>query len=123
MTIEAVPDRALLLIAQRTTVFDSGELSHAEMGYLRVLPDQRVELVLAVPAGYVEVHTGQLQGGLLELQPHSISASPTARPLRLVQRRWERDQDVLRSSVGIAIGDQPLAAHVESWLRRTASAG
>ncbi|MGA7172686.1 MAG: heme-binding beta-barrel domain-containing protein [Candidatus Dormiibacterota bacterium] len=118
LSIEAVPNRALLRLAQRTSVLDSGDLSHSELGFLRLLPDQAVELVVAVPAGYVELHTGRLQEGVLRLVPHTLSVSPTARPLRQVQRTLELDHDVLRTGVGIAVGDEPVSAHVEAVLRR-----
>jgi hypothetical protein len=118
LTIEAVPNRALLRLAERTVVLESGELSHSEVGFLRLLPDRAVELVVAVPAGYVEVHTGRLNQGVLALVPHTISVSPTARSLRLVQRTLELDHDVLRSDVGIAVGNAEVSPHVQAWLHR-----
>lgn len=118
LTIEAVPDRGLLRLTQRTTVGDSTELSHSEVGFIRLLPEQQVELVVAVPAGYVEVHTGRLAGGVLELRPQTLAATPTARPLRVVQRRIELAEETLHSTVGIAVHEEEVAAHVESWLRR-----
>ncbi|HUY10080.1 MAG TPA: heme-binding beta-barrel domain-containing protein [Candidatus Dormibacteraeota bacterium] len=118
LSIEAVPNRALLRLAERTSVLDSGELSHSELGFLRLLPDQAVELLVAVPAGYVELHTGRLQDGVLALVPHSLSVSPTARPLRQVQRTLELNYDVIRTVVAIAVGDDPVSAHVEGTLRR-----
>jgi len=122
LSIEPVPDRALLRWSQRTAVWESGELSHSEVGFLRLLPDQEVELVVTVPAGYVEVHTGRLHEGALALVPRSLGATPTARPLRLVQRTWELRGETLRTAVGIAVGDGAVAAHVEARLHR-ASAG
>lgn len=122
LTIEAVPDRALLRLAQRTEELDTGELSHSEVDFLRLLPEEAVELMLAIPAGNVKLHTGRLQGGILALQPQTISGSPTSRPLRLVQRTLELDHEVLRSAVAIAIGDEEMAPHVQAWLHRSLSA-
>jgi hypothetical protein len=122
LSIEALPSRALLRLAQRTSVLDSGDLSHSELGFMRLLPDQAVELMVAVPAGYVELHTGRLQDGAMRLVPHTLSVSPTARPLRQVQRTLELDHDVLRTAVGIAVGDEPVSAHVEATLRRATHA-
>jgi hypothetical protein len=98
----------------------SGDLSHSEVGFLRLLPDQLVELMVVVPAGYVEIHTGRLQDGALVLTPQTISRSPTARPLRLVQRTLELNHDLLRNAVGIAVGNEEVSKHVESWLQRAA---
>lgn len=118
LTIEVVPDRALLRLAQRTTALESGELSHSEVGFLRLLPEGHVELVVAVPAGYVEVHTGWLARGVMVLKPQTLAATPTARPLRLVQRTMELDGVRLRNAVAIAVGREEAAPHVESWLNR-----
>ncbi len=118
LAIEAVPARAVLRLTQRTTVFESGELSHSEVGFLRLLPDQAVELVAANPTGYSEIHTGRLEEGVLDLVLHSLSRSPSSRPLQRIQRRLEIDQDSLHTAVAIAVGDETVAPHVESWLRR-----
>jgi hypothetical protein len=118
LAIEAVPTRAILRVTQRTTVFASGDLSHTEMGFLRLFPDQSVELVVADPTGYSEIHTGRLQGGVLDLVPHSLSRSPTSRPLHRIQRRLQLDHDSLHTTVAIAVGEETVAPHVESWLHR-----
>ncbi|MGC2192450.1 MAG: FABP family protein [Candidatus Dormiibacterota bacterium] len=118
LTIESVPNRSLLRLVQRTSVLESGELSHSETAFLRLLPDQAVELVLAAPSGYVELHTGRLRNGVLALQLYTLSASPTARPLRLVKRTLELDRDLLRTAVGIAVGDEEVTPHVQARLHR-----
>jgi hypothetical protein len=118
LAIEAVPERALLRLTQRTTVGDSTELSHSEVGYLRLLPELQVELVVAIPAGYVEVHTGRLDGGVLQLSPQTLAATPSARPVRLVRRRMELADGTLHNSVGIAVNQEEVAPHVESLLHR-----
>jgi hypothetical protein len=118
LTIESVPERALLRLTQRTTVGDSTELSHSEVGYLRLLPELQLELVVAVPSGYVEVHTGKLEGGVMDLTPQTLAGTPSARPVRVVRRRMELADGILHSTVGIALHDEEVAPHVESWLRR-----
>jgi hypothetical protein len=117
LAIEAIPERALLHLNQRTTVGDSTELSHSEVGYLRLLPELQVELLVAIPAGCVEVHTGRLEGGVLELSPQTLAATPTARPVRLVRRRMVLVNGTLHNTVGIAVNEGEAAPHVESWLR------
>lgn len=118
LALEAIPERALIRLTQRTTVGDSTELSHSEVGFLRLLPGLQVELVVAIPAGYVEVHTGRLEGGVLELSPQTLAATPTARPVRVVRRRLALADGTLHHTVGIAVKDEEIAPHVESWLRR-----
>jgi len=118
LAIEAVPERAVLRLSQRTTVGDSTELSHSEVGYLRLLPELEVELVIAVPSGYVEVHTGRLEGAVMDLSQQTLGVTPSARPVRVVRRRMELADGTLHNTVGIAVHDEEVAAHVESWLRR-----
>ena len=118
LAVEAVPERALLRLTQRTTVGDSTELSHSEVGYLRLLPQLQLELVVAVPSGYVEIHTGRLEGGVIELSPQTLAVTPSARPLREVRGRMELADGTLHNTVGIAVHDEEVAPHVESWLRR-----
>ena len=118
LVVEALPGRALLRLTQRTTVGDSTELSHSEVGYLRLLPDQQLELLVAVPSGYVEIHTGRLREGVIELSLQTLGVTPSARPLRVVRRRMELADGTLHNSVGIAVHDEEVAPHVESWLRR-----
>lgn len=118
LSLQAVPSRALLAWDQRTEVRDSGELSHAERGYLRLLPDSRVELVLAIPAGYTEIQVGGLEGGRLELRPGPLGVTPSARRLDQVRRRLELVGPELIHEVAIAVGEGPAAAHVSSRLRR-----
>ncbi|MGH7667685.1 MAG: FABP family protein [Candidatus Dormibacteria bacterium] len=123
LAIAAVPERALLHLTERTSSLASGELSHSETGFLRLLPEHLVELVLAIPAGYVEVHTGELRDGVLEFVPYRIAASPGARPLRLVRRRLELKGNSLRSVIEIAVDEGPTRPHSESRLQRLAPEG
>jgi THAP4-like, heme-binding beta-barrel domain len=118
LVVEALPGRALLRLTQRTTVGDSTELSHSEVGYLRLLPELQLELLVAVPSGYVEIHTGRLQERVVELSPQTLGVTPSARPLRVVRRRMELADGTLHNSVAIAVHDEEVAPHVESWLRR-----
>jgi len=118
LAVEAVPERALIRLTQNTTVADSTELSHSEVGYLRLLPELQLELVVAVPSGYVEIHTGRLEGGVLVLNLQTLGATPSARSLRVVRRRMELADATLHNTVGIAVHDEEVAPHVESWLRR-----
>jgi hypothetical protein len=121
LVLEPIADRALLRFDQCTFDAASGELSHSEVGFVRLLPEQLVELVLAIPTGYVEIHAGRLLEGVISLRPHAIAVSPTATPVRLVERRLELQQDVLHNAIALAIGDQEVQPHVESVLHRSAT--
>jgi hypothetical protein len=111
------PDKPFLAYAQRTRLTD-GAPSHAEVGYLRATP-MGVELVIALPSGVVEVHTGPLAEGRLELENTAIARTPTAKEVTEVRRVLERRGDDLWYQTDMAAVGQPLAFHVEATLHRT----
>jgi hypothetical protein len=118
LVLQAVPDRAVVGWEQRTEVLSTGELSHSESGYLRLLEGGEVELVLAIPAGYTEIQVGRLRGDRLDLSPGALGATPTARRLDRVGRRLQLEGSELVHEILIAVGDGGLAPHVLSRLRR-----
>ncbi len=120
LALQAVPDRAVVSWDQRTEVLGTGELSHSERGYLRLLPGGAVELVLAIPAGYTEIQVGRLLGGRLDLSPGILGVTPAARRLDRVGRRLQLEGPELVHEVLIAVGGEDPAPHVISRLRRQA---
>ncbi len=116
LSLESVPDRSLIRLEQTTWDLATGALSHMELGFLRVQPSGRLELVVCAPAGYVEIHTGSVVDGVITLVMHDLGATPTAKPLRKVARRLELGEGRLRSLLSIAVADEPLAPHTESVL-------
>lgn len=117
LDLTPIPDRALLRWEQRTEVSSSGQLSHTEQGFLRLLPDAAVELVLAIPAGYTEIQRGELRDGTLSLQLVHLGSAPGARRLDLVERRLSIEDGVLTHEVSIAVGGTGLSPHVKAELR------
>ncbi|MHB8313694.1 MAG: heme-binding beta-barrel domain-containing protein [Candidatus Dormibacteria bacterium] len=120
LSIRAVPERALLRLSQCTVVAGSGALSHVEESFLRLFPEALVELVVAIPAGYTEIHAGRLVGPRLELSQLALGVAPRARPVNLVERRLEMVDGSLHHQVAIAVGPGPAAPHVASILTRSA---
>lgn len=118
LLLEAVPERALVHLQQRTVEAVTGTLSHSEQGFLRLFPSGEAELVVAVPAGYTEIHQGRVEGALLRLDLISIAASPRSRPLERTERRLELRAGQLHHTVGIAVRGGPVVAHVTSALNR-----
>lgn len=118
LVLAPVPNRALLSWEQVTRVSSTGELSHSEHGYLRLLAGAAVELVVAVPAGYAEVHRGTLDGNKLELELVSLGVAPSARPLGSVQRRLRLVDQELVHEVGIGVDGREPSPHVSARLRR-----
>ncbi len=118
LVLQAVPGRAVVTWDQRTEVLGTGDLSHSERGYLRLLQGGEVELVLAIPAGYTEIQVGRLQGERLDLSPGDLGVTPVARRLDRVGRRLQLEGSVLVHEILIAVGDGDPAPHVVSRLRR-----
>ncbi|MGH7610016.1 MAG: heme-binding beta-barrel domain-containing protein [Candidatus Dormibacteria bacterium] len=120
LSLRPVPGRALVRWSQATVDAETGELSHSEEGYLRLLPEARLELVLAIPAGYVEIHTGTWDGTGLELGLRALAASPSSRALSMVHRQLRLEGELLRHTVRIAVDSATPVPHVEALLRRLA---
>ncbi|MHB1500405.1 MAG: heme-binding beta-barrel domain-containing protein [Candidatus Dormibacteria bacterium] len=118
LRLELIPDRALIRIALSTFEVSSGALSHSEQGYLRLFPEGEAELVLAIPAGYTEVHQGQVEGQSLQFKLLHLGLAPRARPLSATRRSLELRGGRLRHQIDIAVGAGEPVAHVASTLDR-----
>jgi hypothetical protein len=91
-----------------------GAPSHAETGYYRPGP----ELLLAQPSGIVEIHTGTLDGQVLDLEAILVQGTPTAKEVLTVRRRIEVDGDTMRYDVSMGAVGQPLQHHLNAELHR-----
>lgn len=115
------PDKPFLTYTQRTWLFPDDTPSHAETGYVRGVPGDRVELVLAHPSGVVEVLAGTVAAtdGRIDLASVAVSCTPTAKLVTEVRRVIERrDHDTLWYRLDMAAVDQPLQYHCEATLHR-----
>jgi hypothetical protein len=70
---------SFLLYTQRTWAVDDERPLHSEMGYWPPQPHGGVELVLAHPAGMVEIEVGAVTGRRVELIGTDVSLAPTGR--------------------------------------------
>lgn len=118
LTLEQIPERALIRLIQRTVEVPSGALSHSELGFLRLFEDGEAELVVAIPAGYTEVHRGRLRDHALELELVHLGVAPRARPLSKTRRSLIWRQGHLHDRVDIAVGGGVPVAHVAATLER-----
>ncbi len=118
LQLEPIPDRALIRFTQRTVEVPSGSLSHSELGFLRLFEDGEAELVVAIPAGYTEIHRGRLAGQSLHLELIQLGVAPRARPLSRTRRSLEVRGSHLHHRIDIAVGEGAPVAHVASSLER-----
>ena len=100
--------------SQKTqNVFDSQPL-HSEQGFLRIIDDKKLEMVVAQPTGIVEVHDGfyasNPESCLINLHATQVSGTATAKPVEQVQRLLRIADNVLTYNVSMAAGGEPPAA-------------
>jgi hypothetical protein len=110
--------KPFLAYEQRTWQPATGAPMHAERGYLRMVGDGRVELVLAHPTGIVEVQEGTLQAGVLELHSTVVDGSSSAKQVAGLRRRFTLDGDVLAYDLWMAYGEVPETHHLHAELHR-----
>ncbi len=111
ITFTSVPGKPFLAYVQKTTV--DGAPAHAESGYLRSPTEGVAELVIAMPTGVVEVHSGTLTAGALNLRSTFVGLTPTATQVSSVARRIQVTDDTLMAAVG-----QPEQLHLRASLQR-----
>ena len=110
-------DKPILSYVQRTRHRDDGRPLHAECGYLR-LDGDRVELLIAQPTGFAEVHHGRDAGDVIDFGITAFGRSATALPVQTVRRRWARDGDRLVVELWMSYGDVVDGHHLRAVLER-----
>lgn len=110
--------KPFLTYHQRTWALDDQRPLHAEMGYLRGLPEGRLELVLAHPTGIAEVEEGRLDGTRLTLRTAGVLVSASAKRVDALERDFEVTGGTLRYEVRMAAVGEPLQHHLAATLER-----
>ena len=105
-------------VHQRTWRVDSGAAWHFESGFLRPVPPDRMEAVLALPSGLGEVQEGTVDGNLFQLRSVAVAQTTTAKRVDVIERAWRVDGDELRATVRMAAVGQPLSHHLSERLQR-----
>lgn len=117
LTFARRADKPILTYVQRTWRAGTDAPLHAECGYLRV-DDDRVELVLAQPTGFTEVHHGRGLEGVYELGLTGFARTATALRVDTVRRRWEIDGDELVVDLWMSYAGVIDGHHLHARLRR-----
>ena len=107
---------------QRTWKADN-TLMHVETGYLRVPSPDRVEFVLALPTGQVELCEGRLEvadGEIRIFVEGKLINSSTAKQVDATARSYALVGDALKTSFDMAAVGYPIQRHLTSNLTRTA---
>jgi hypothetical protein len=94
---------------------------HTESGYLRhtgSIDEDAAELIVSQPTGFAEIHAARLEAGVLDFALLSLSAAPTAKPVRQIRRRFELSDNRLAYDVWMAHAETPLTHHLRAELNR-----
>ena len=110
--------KPFIAYTQRTRDASTGAPLHAETGYLRALPGERAEFVIAQPSGIVEVHDVQLGRNELLMTSTQVVSTPTAKRVDEVTRHIRIDGDDLIYELHMAAMGHPLQFHLAAQLTR-----
>ena len=118
--------KPFLAYTQRTKAADDARPLHAESGDLR-WAGGTPEWIIASPTGVTEVHTGSVhlvddatgQGLDLTMCTTSMSASPSAKRVDSVERRFRLRGDVLDYELHMAAVGEPHQLHLTATLQRS----
>ena len=113
--------KPFLAYGQKTRHAETDLPLHAETGYWRLIGGTTIEVVLAHPTGILECLGGTLdnEGPLvLDLRTSSLAATPTAKEVTEVHRRFELTGHELRYDIAMAAVGQPLTHHLSATLQR-----
>lgn len=115
-----VPGKPFLAYRSATRAADDQRPLHAESGWLRLVGDGWVELVVAQGSGVVEITEGLLDGSELSLESTTVAGSTTAKSVTATERRYRVDGDVMTYDLAMAAVGQPLVHHLRGRLTRRA---
>ena len=108
----------MLRYSQLTWKPGTREPMHSEIGYIRPVGDDAVELVVAQPTGITEIHSGTLTGSSLRFRTVSVGRAPTAKEVTSVERRIDVAGDRLTYELWMGAVGQPHQLHLEATLER-----
>lgn len=108
-------DRPIISYVQRTWHADGGRPLHGECGYLR-LDGDRVELLIAQPTGFAEIHHGRDDGGAIDFGVTVFGRTATALPVQTARRRWSLAGERLVTELWMTYGGVVDGHHLRAVL-------
>jgi len=107
--------KPFLAYSQKTRGADAQPL-HAEVGYLRPVGNDGLELVLAHPSGITEIQAGSIGGQSIRLRTTTVGLAPTAKDVRALTRSIDVSGDTMSYVIEMAAVGQELQFHLEANL-------
>ena len=108
----------MLAYRSATKASDDGRTLHGESGFVRLVGDGLVELVVAQGAGLVEITEGLVDGDEMVLASTMVAGSTTAKQVTATERRYRVVGDSLTYELAMAAVGQPLQSHLRATLSR-----
>ncbi|MEZ5381928.1 MAG: DUF480 domain-containing protein [Microthrixaceae bacterium] len=129
ITFAPLADKPVIQYTSTTKHADDGRPLHAETGYLRVIGEAAVELVVAQAPGLIEAGSGIAThpGGAddrhavrLAIDSTVVAGAPTAKEVTATERRYLVTGDRLTYDVAMAAVGEPMTHHLTAELHRIA---
>ncbi len=114
--------RPFIRIEQKTKKTDGSTPLHQEVGYIRVLGESQLELVLVQPTGVAEMAQGTYveddTSATMEFRSIQVMSTPTAKPVTETLRTYTLTAGVLVFEFHMAAAQQERQFHLHSDLVR-----
>jgi len=116
--IRPVPGKPLLAYRSSTRATTDGRALHGESGFVRLVGDGVVELVVAQGSGLVELAEGLLDDHEVVLASTGVVGTGTAKRVDATERRYRVEGDTLTYELAMAAVGHPLQPHLTATLHR-----
>jgi hypothetical protein len=116
LTFARLGDRPIVSYAQRSWHHDDGRPLHVECGYLR-MDGARLELVVAQPTGFAEIHHGRDHPDVVEFGITTFGRGASALPVQTVRRRWALENGRLITELWMTYGGVVDGHHLRAELQ------
>ncbi|MBM45913.1 MAG: fatty acid-binding-like protein [Acidimicrobiaceae bacterium] len=114
--------KPFLTYSQKTKNSSDGQPLHSEQGFLRIIDDKNLEMVVAQPTGIVEVHSGFYASNpnscVMDLHSTHVAVTATAKPVEQVHRLLRIADDTMTYDLSIAAVGKPIQQHLKASLER-----
>jgi hypothetical protein len=91
---------------------------HTEAGYFRPVGGNGVELIVVMPTGVAEIHSGAVTDGSIRLRTVSVALTPTAKDVSSVERVIEVADGELRYDLLMGAVGREHQLHLQATLQR-----
>ena len=114
--------KPFLTYSQKTKTPSDGQPLHSEQGFLRVIDDTTLEMVIAQPTGIIEAHNGFYAANpkscVVNLESTQVASTATAKPVEQVRRLLRIEDNRLTYDLSMAAVGEPMQLHLEASLER-----